>query len=146
METHRSFSSSRSTATSTSGGDLAAENKMVFSYVIREGEAALESERVVLVFADLSPTQQKLFHFQGDRQTVQVGGEGFSSISRTFATHRGAVGFHSNYEHGTNTLKFGKQTVQFINGGNTLLAENMTFDLGAGRKTVYLKRGVAKAE
>jgi hypothetical protein len=54
---------------------------MLFRYELHEGQAALQSERVVLVFHGLSREQQRLFHFQGKQQAVQIAGDGVSSVS-----------------------------------------------------------------
>ncbi len=99
---------------------------------------ALESGPVVLVFHGVAPAQQALFHFQSEEQSVQIGGEGFSSVTTTCASGKAMVCFRSNYANGTNALQFGDQTVRFIEGGRILLAGGLTVDLSNGRKIVHL--------
>ena len=136
---HHDFNDYQSSVTSTPSPDLPNECKMVLRYQIRDGCAALEVERFVLLFHGLTPAQQRIFRFQGGQQVVQVSGNGTSSTSVTCATGRGTVAFHSDYAEGTNTLQFGQQAVQFTQGGRLLSAGGETVDLAEGRKVVHLK-------
>jgi hypothetical protein len=125
---------------------LAEEEQMYLQYCGREGEAALECERVVLVFHGISAKRQRLFHFQGQQQAVQIAGQAGSSVSVTCTSNGEKVAFQSNYTQGTNTLEFFGTTVRFTHGGRLLLAGDQTIDLSAGRKIVHLKDGKVVVE
>jgi len=112
---------------------------MLFRYQVHDGQAALENERVVLLFHGLSPGQQRLFHFQSDKQAVQIDGPGKHHVSTTCKSGMAKVTFRSDYACGTNTLQFGTQRVRFARRGWLLLAENQSVDLSEGRKVIHLK-------
>ena len=143
MRNHQHSRTHQTSVAATPGTQWPDEHKMLFEYHSRDGHAALESERVVLVFHGLTPEQQQLFHFQGSQQAVQIAGNGSSSITVTCATERGTVAFRSDYADGTNTLHLGQQTVRFTQSGRLLLAGDQTIDLNEGRKIVHLKNGHA---
>ncbi len=112
---------------------------MLLRYQLRDGRAALQSERMVLVFHGLSPEQQRLFHFQGAQQAVQIAGDGASSVSTTCASGKQMIMFRSDYSGGTNTLEFGKQRVRLTRRGTLLSAGEETVDLSQGQKIIHLK-------
>ncbi len=119
---------------------------MLLRYRVREGQAALQSERVVLVFHGLSPEQQRLFHFQGTQQAVQIAGDGVSSMSTTCASGKQMITFRSDYSGGTNTLEFGDQRIRLTRSGRLLLAGDQTVDLSDGQKIIHLKGGKISVE
>ena len=139
MRTHHSSGSFRSTLSAVPGSAWPDEHRMLLRYQLREGYAALQSERVVLVFHGLSPEQQRLFHFQGTQQAVQIAGDGVSSVSTSCASGKQLITFRSNYSGGTNTLEFGEQRVRLTHSGKLLLAGDQTVDLSGGQKIVHLK-------
>jgi len=141
IRTHNHFSKYSSSVATSADSRWPDEHKMLFQYHIRDGHAALKSDRVMLVFHGLKPKQQRIFHFQGNQQAVQIAGGGTSSVSVTCSTERGPVSFRSDYADGTNTLQFGQQTVRFTQGGQLLLGGDQAVDLSEGRKIVHLKRG-----
>jgi hypothetical protein len=143
---HHSSSSYHTTVTSTGGLNLPEEDRMQLRYTVRDGCAALESERAVLVFDGLTPAQRELFHFQGDQQAVQIAGNGLSSVSVTCVINQDQVSFSSHYAGGTNTLEFAGQSVRLVDGGRLLLAGDQRVDLSAGRKIVHLRHGKAVIE
>lgn len=112
---------------------------MLLRYHLRDGQAALQSERMVLVFHGLSPEPQRLFHFQGTQQALQIAGDGVSSISTTCASGKQMITFRSDYSGGTNTLEFGEQRVRLTRSGRLLLAGDETVDLSEGQKIIHLK-------
>lgn len=112
---------------------------MLLRYLLRDGRAALQSERMVLVFHGLSPEQQRLFHFQGAQQAVQIAGDGVSSVSTTCASGKQMITFRSDYSGGTNTLEFGGQRVRLTRRGTLLSVGEETVDLSQGQKIIHLK-------
>ena len=122
------------------------EQALRLRYGIRDEQTALESDRVVLVFHGLTPTQQGLFHFQGAEQAIQVAGPGVSTVSVTCSTERGSVALTSHYAEGTNTLQFERQTVRFVDRGWRLLAGDQSVDLSESRKVIHLRNGRATVE
>ena len=123
----------------TVGRPVPQEYKMLFRYQVHDGEAALENERVVLVFHGLSPEQQRLFHFPHDQQAVQIDGPGKYHVSTTCGSGKDKVTFRSDYARGTNTLQFGAQRVRLTRRGWLLLAGEQSVDLSEGRKIIHLK-------
>jgi hypothetical protein len=133
------YSGSQSSSLAASPGlNLPNEDTMVFRYKTRDGRATLDSPRVLLVFHDLNSDQQKFFHFQNEKQPVQIGGEGFSSVETTCGNGKTSIRFRSTYSNGTNVLQFGDQTVRLIESGRVLRAGNLVVDLSSGRKIVHL--------
>lgn len=135
---HRYSGNQSSSFAASPGLNLPDEDTMVFRYKMRDGRATLESQRVLLVFHDLKPDQQKFFHFQNEEQPVQIGGDGFSSVETTCGNGKSSVRFRSTYSNGTNVLQFGNQTVRLITNGQGLLAGDLAVDLSGGRKIVHL--------
>ena len=136
-----SFSSTNSTTRqAATGAQWPEEQKMLFRYQIYNGEAALSNERVLLVFHGLSAGEQRAFHFQENQQAVQIDGPGSSSVSTTCTHNRDNIIFSSEYALGTNTLRFGTQSVRLSRGGRLLLAGDQSVNLSTGRKVVHVKR------
>jgi len=121
------------------GSDWTDEQRMLLRYQLRDGHASLESERLVLVFHGLSQKQQRMFHFQGTQQPIQISGPGVSSISTTCAIGRGMIAFRSDYTDGTNTFGFNELRVRLVQGGRLLLAGDQMIDLNEGQKVIHLR-------
>lgn len=136
----------QTTLTGTAGSPWPDEHGMTLEYKSRNGHAALESARVVLVFHGLTARQQRVFHFQGPQQTVQVAGTGTSSAAVSCRFNRVTVAFRADYAQGTNTLQLGAQTVRFAQEGRLLLAGGQAIDLGSGQKVVHLEGDQARVE
>ncbi len=138
---HSNSSGWRSSVSRTPNVVWPDEQKMLFEYAVREEEAALEAEHVVLVFCGLTPRQQRLFHFQGQPQAVQIAGPGQSSVTTTCANGKDTLTFRSEYADGTNTLHFGKECVRFTQSGRLLLVGDQAVDVSEGRKIIHLRNG-----
>jgi hypothetical protein len=115
------------------------EDRMLLRYQIRDQQAVLESERVVLVFEGLSQEQQRLFHFQEPQQAVQIAGPGMSSVSTSCANAKHVITFRSDYAGGTNTLEFGERRVRLTQAGRLLLVKEQAVDLSEGQKIIHFK-------
>jgi hypothetical protein len=112
---------------------------MMLRYQVRDQQAALESDRVALVFHTLSGEQRRIFHFQGMEQAVQIAGPGISSIATTCTSGKETIAFRSDYTAGTNILEFGTQRVLLTDSGRRLLVGDQTVDLSEGRKIIHFK-------
>jgi hypothetical protein len=135
---HRYSDSQSSSLAASPGWNLPDEDTMVFRYESRDGHATLESPRVLLVFENINPEQQKAFHFENEEQMVQTGGDGISSVEAAYRKGKSSIRFHSAYFNGTNVIQFGDQTVRLIKNGRGLLAGDLSVDLSSGRKIVHL--------
>jgi hypothetical protein len=119
---------------------------MLLRYKILDGESVLESDRVMLVFHGLTPEQQRLFHFQGEEQAVQIAGPGTSSVTTTCASGKQTITFRSDYNGGTNTLEFDGQRAQLTQGGRFVLVGDREIDLSDGRRTISFEGDTISVE
>jgi hypothetical protein len=111
-------------------------------YRQRDGKGVLEDQHVALVFDDLSDAEQRCFHFNDGKQSVQVRGNGTANASVSCRKNATLVVFSSSYTNGTNTIQLGKSSVSIIEGGKALLVKGNRIDLAGGRKTVFVSNGV----
>jgi hypothetical protein len=110
---HRHLSASTSSTTSSrlaAGGESATH--LPFEYYSRGGKAALKSDRLVLVFHDLTDGQRQTFHFPDSGHSLQISGAGHQSVSTSCRHNLTFVKFQASYQDGTNTIEFGGQTVR----------------------------------
>jgi hypothetical protein len=135
-----SHSSHNTTVSKSSLTPAASQEQMVFRYTNYNGKAALESDRVVLVFDGISRDEQRAFHFGGNAQAIQVSGTGTSAVDVSCRRNVAFLRFHSAYANGTNTLQFGKQVIRFADGGQLLIAGEQTVPLTNGQTRVHLNR------
>jgi len=135
---HSSGAFSSNFATSR-GSNWPDEQQILLRYQIREGQAALQSERVVLVFHGLPPEQQRMFHFQEAQQAVPIAGDGTFSMSTTCSSGKQTITFRSDYSAGTNTLEFGGRRVSLTSNGRSVSVGDQTVDLSEGLKIIHLK-------
>lgn len=118
--------------------------QMIFAYTNHQGKAVLANERVVLVFDDISRDQQRAFHFQGNKQPVQVSGNGSSTVEVSCRRNLAFLRFHSAYVNGTNTIQFGKHVLQLAEAGHLLIAGEDIIHLSTnGQTCVHLTKGGA---
>ena len=119
---------------------------MHFQYSLRKGNAALETDRAILVFHGIQSERQKIFHFQKETQAVQIAGPGSSSVVVSCSSGPATLVFRSDYANGTNTLQFADRTVWITEEGKRLLAGDQCVDLTEGKKVVHLEHGKATVE
>lgn len=129
-------------ASSTRANTRVDTNWWTLEYHSRDGEAILENQFVTLIFAGISPAQQRAFHFNGGKQQVQVNGDGQSRDSVSCRQNAALIAFEASYAQGTNTLRFGPGMVRITDGGRTLLANGESIPLSKAPAVVRVKKGV----
>jgi hypothetical protein len=137
---NKSSSSHNSSFTSSNVTPGLPQEHMMLRFTNYNGKAALESDRIMLVYDGISRDEQRAFHFGGNKQSIQVNGSGTSAVDVSCRRNLAFLRFHSAYANGTNTLQFGKHVIRFAEAGQLLIAGEQRVPLTNGQTRVHLNR------
>jgi len=97
-------------------------DKLTLTYSTGEHTAVLDSDRVTLIFPNLSAGEVSSFSFQGGELHIRVGGDGTSESTVIWCRNNDTATFHSRYENGINTIQFFGRTIKLSNQARLVIA------------------------
>jgi hypothetical protein len=110
-------------------------DRLTLTYRIDRNSAVLDSDRLTLIFPNLSAGELSSFSFQGGELHIQVGGDGVSESTVSGRRNRDTATFHSHYENGTNTIQFFGRTVKLANQAHVIIVNNVAVSPPANDNT-----------
>lgn len=114
------------------------EDQIEFTYRVEGQNGILDSDKVMLVAADLPKGERESFALNGNKLTLWIGGSGSADVSISHRMNTATSTLGSHYADGTNTVQFCGREFKLANKAKTLIVGKDVFDLSAGKKTVQL--------
>jgi hypothetical protein len=110
------------------------EHWLVFRQRPSGNSAIFESDKLTLVFPDLSRRERN--SFDGEDIAIQIAGEGNSETTRTCNRNGRITTFQARYRDGVSTITFCGREVKLAESGHKVILTNQTIDLATEGSTV----------
>lgn len=134
--TQSHFSHNQTRHSTVGSHQWAQDERLELSYRVDGSDAILDSDRVMIVFQNLSDGERNAFSFQQGKVWIQIAGEGVSTVSVNCQSNRDKSNFLSRYENGTNTIQFCGREVRLANQGRLITTRNQIVDASVGKRQI----------
>ena len=139
VRVERKFVSRKTTHSVTNTSNRHHQHWLVFKPHGDGKDAVFVSEKLTLIFPNLSRRERN--SFDGEDIAIQVAGEGCSEVTRTCNRNGRITTFNGRYKDGVSTITFGGREVKLADSARKVILGDKTINLANESPTVTVIAG-----